>query len=209
MDVMNRELNEALMDFARTGAINWMNQQEGPRSENVLDEAARRGVEVAGLLHGTALEGEEEAAAVARLAAALKAEFDIEISAASALESSEEDFAPWLARDRGRVTWDRWRRYREYLDGRLPARVVLLWVEASQKRLVRTGTSFRRRARGPSGRFRGGDDHIDPATQGVHLWTICRAAVHGQRVDAQQASKRRQLIVDLSRELSRGAEHQH
>ncbi|MDA8988712.1 Z1 domain-containing protein [bacterium] len=115
---------EALMDFARTSAISWMKQQEGPRSEEVLDEAARRGVKYAGLLHGTALGDREQAAAASRLAAALKAEFDIEISAASALESSEEDFAPWLAGTRGGVEWDRWRRYRAYLEDRLPARVV-------------------------------------------------------------------------------------
>ncbi len=121
---MNESMKQVFGDLARTCAISWMKQQEGPRSEEVLDEAARVGVKTAMMVHPGMLEEGEQGHAVSQLAASLKAEFDIEISAASALKSSEEDFRHWLATARGEIQWDRWRRYREYLEGRLPARVV-------------------------------------------------------------------------------------
>lgn len=121
---MSNEQNEAMLDLARMNAIHWMKQQKGPRSEEVLDEAAQLGVKFAAQMLGVALEGDGLPMAISRLAALLKTEFDIEISQASALESSEKDFMPWLAGARGEIKWSRWRRYREYLESRLPARVV-------------------------------------------------------------------------------------
>lgn len=132
---MSYELNEVLLDLARMNAIAWMKQQQGPRSEGVLDEAARLGVKFAAQMFSVDLDGDDLLMAASQLAALLKSEFDIEISAASTLESSEVDFTPWLAAARGdgEIKWDRWRRYREYLEVRLPARVVGRLDESSDR----------------------------------------------------------------------------